>query len=160
MENKKNKNSKTLKQKFKNEIVEFLTEASVQGIPRIVKNAENKNWLISALWGLLFIISFSYCLSTIVDSFQDYFKYEVKTSILKLQQYPNEFPAITICNVNPFNEVLALESLRNLTDLVKCFEVSTGTEFQNCASNFYGDPRYDPSEIHFDLRLLIISKCS
>lgn len=128
------KNHKTLMRKFRDEIIEFLSGASIQGVPRIVKNARNKKCSLSVLWTLLFLCSCSYCAYTIADSIRNYFERPVKVNIQRIQRFPNLFPAISICNVNKFNDMLLIDKLLNLSELGKCFNKTRGKDFEDCTN--------------------------
>jgi hypothetical protein len=81
------------------------------------------------------LCSFSYCLFTIVLTFIEYFDYSVVLKISKVQDLPAIFPAVTICNLNPFNELYAAEklneTLRNI-DNGACFLLRDSYNFSEC----------------------------
>ena len=48
-------------------------------------------------------------------NFLEYFSYETVSKIDVISEKPTEFPAITICNANPFTTTTALKLISNIT---------------------------------------------
>jgi hypothetical protein len=78
------------------------------------------------------ITSFSYCFYSLVQCFINFYKYEVTVSIKNVDELPSRFPAITICNINPFNEVYALGYIQQNVPFANCFNLTNTTQFNNC----------------------------
>lgn len=91
------------------------------------------------MWLLCFIGGLSYCAVTIVECFVSYFNYEVTVAITKINELPAAFPAVTFCNVNPFNAKYAHEFIKKNVPGADCFELLSGdklnkSEFNKCFS--------------------------
>lgn len=54
---------------------------------------------------LIFGMSFGYCMYLVVKTFLDYLDNPVLTNIQLIYEQPTLFPAVTICSLNPFNDV-------------------------------------------------------
>jgi Amiloride-sensitive sodium channel len=89
--------SKNLKTKF----VRWAKSSSSHGIPHIFST---KNRAVRTMWVMFFLASFSYCVYTIITSIVEYSQYKTAVSIKKIQQVPQIFPAVTLCNINSFSE--------------------------------------------------------
>ena len=93
---------------------------------------------MTIIWTVFVLCSFSYCFYTIVLTFIAYFNYAVVLKISKVQDLPATFPAVTICNLNPFNEMYAdtklNEYLQNI-DNGKCFLLNDTYAFAMCLNS-------------------------
>ena len=61
-------------------------------------------------------------------------------SITKINELPATFPAVTFCNVNPFNSQYALDFIKNHVQGAKCLDLINGgqlnvSEFDRCFSS-------------------------
>ena len=90
---------------------------------------------LTIIWILCFLTSFSYCLSIIIQSFISYYNFSVMLQMSQVQDLPAPFPAVTICNLNPFNEMYATDYIVNNTKEGKCFLEDNGEKFSNCLNN-------------------------
>jgi hypothetical protein len=119
-------------------IVKFLknilrcTDSTSHGIPHIVRS---QNIAMTIIWTVFVLCSFSYCLFTIVLTFIEYFDYSVVLKISKVQDLPASFPAVTICNLNPFNELYAAKKLNETLQKIEnghCFLLTDPIQFSQC----------------------------
>ena len=92
----------TLKGKLKKEFVRWCQFSTINGLSHI---ARSNSWFTRTLWILLFLLSFSLCLFTIIQSLIAYENHAVSVTFKRVQELPAIFPAVTICNINPFNEI-------------------------------------------------------
>jgi hypothetical protein len=86
------------------------------------------------LWTIATIASLTYCAVTIASSVEQYYTWGVTITMSRINDLPANFPVVTICNVNPFNEarnefLKYFEKKMNLSD---CFANSGITEFLDC----------------------------
>ena len=102
------------------------------GLPRI---AQSNNWILRTIWCIFFIVSTIYCSYTIIQSFISYFNYEVTATISRIQDLPAAFPAITICNINPFHELFATKYILKKIIIGKCFQLQNGNSFLACVNS-------------------------
>jgi hypothetical protein len=121
---------------LKTEIIQELYDLSVEstshGIPRIIKSAFRKEWTITGMWSVVFSGCFIYCVYTLVQVFNTYYSYGVTSTISKKQDLPTTFPAVTICNINPFNEAYAGDYILNKSSTAKCFDYTNSSNFVDC----------------------------
>ena len=121
---------------LKTEIIQELYDLSVEstshGIPRIIKSAFRKEWIITGMWSVVFTGCFIYCIYTLVLVFNTYYSYGVTSTISKFESLPTTFPAVTICNINPFNEAYAGDYILNKSSTAKCFDQKNGSNFVAC----------------------------
>ena len=75
-----------------------LTESST--FQRITKAIKNEYLFLKLVWAICYLVSFSGCSFIIIQSFIDYFKYEVSINFSILNDNNFEFPSVTICNIN------------------------------------------------------------
>ena len=110
-------------------ILKWLGKTTLHGIPRIL---ESENWLKKLMWSVFFFSSTIYCFVTVIQLFDTFFKYGVTTTITRIKDLPATFPAVTICNINPFNEQYAMQYILNRTAKANCFYLPNSIEFQHC----------------------------
>ena len=111
---------------------EWIDSSTSHGIPKIHMNFTGNKKIFSIMWALFTFTSFAYCTYTIVNSFDAYYSYNVNVAISRNEELPAILPAITICNINPFNERRATSFILNETKIGKCFLISNGIEFESC----------------------------
>jgi hypothetical protein len=93
---------------------------------------------MTIIWTVFVLCSLSYCFYTIVLTFIAYFNYSVVLKISKVQDLPAIFPAVTICNLNPFNELYAAEKLNETLQNIDngpCFLLQDSNDFANCLNS-------------------------
>jgi len=93
---------------FINLIGEIIGDSTVHGLPRLIKS---KSILVKIVWAIFTFISFYFCIDAIRNAVLDYLTYPTITSFGIYNQIPSPFPAITICNINPFQTDFALDYL-------------------------------------------------
>lgn len=72
---------------------------SVHGIPIIFRAP---NWPLKIFWISLFLASSALCCYMLVNTFINYFNYEVVTKIRATPKKSLPFPSVTVCNTNFF----------------------------------------------------------
>jgi hypothetical protein len=125
----------SLNEKFKEEAKNWSQESTSHGIPRIFNS---KLLIIKILWAIFFLGSFSYCTFTITKSIIDYVNFSVLLQISTVNDLPATFPTVTICNLNPFNELYAAEKLNETLQIIEngqCFLLSIPTLFAQCLNS-------------------------
>lgn len=80
-------------------IKEWAMQSTSHGIPKI---ASSPYTIIKIMWTIFFVASFGFCSYCLINSFREYFKYDVNTQMSVTTQSSLEFPTITFCNKNPF----------------------------------------------------------
>ncbi|XP_042334549.1 amiloride-sensitive sodium channel subunit delta [Sceloporus undulatus] len=107
---------------FKDLFEFFCLNTTIHGTIRLVCSSRNK--MKTAFWALLFLASFAMLYWQFALIFNEYWAYPVVMS-LSVHSEPKMFPAVTICNLNPYRvhvvqkdmaelDALARETLYNL----------------------------------------------
>lgn len=91
---------KNLLQEIKEKFSEWCAFSTTHGIPNI---SRSDSFVIKIIWFLCLIGSSSYCFYLIVQIFVSYFSFGVLISIKVLEKTPVDFPAVTVCNLNPLD---------------------------------------------------------
>jgi hypothetical protein len=91
----------TLAIKFEKSLLNFLEYSTIGGLSELGKR---KELYLRMFWMIVVFICSSYALVTFIETVKIYYNYEVILAFGKYQDMPTKFPAITICNENPFNE--------------------------------------------------------
>ena len=126
---KKEDTPKSFKKAFHKKISLWLQYSTFHGLPNIGKN---NNYIIRLVWLTFVVTSFSYCFYSLVQCFVNFYKYEVTVSIKNVDELPSTFPAVTLCNINPFNEAYALDYINQNVPFANCFNLTNVTEFNHC----------------------------
>ena len=85
---------------FKFILGEWALNTSSHGITNIAR-LESK--ALKLMWLVCFLASLSYCVYTIVGIIQSFLQFQVLINQQVVQETPVPFPAVTFCNLNPFN---------------------------------------------------------
>ena len=109
-------------------IVDLIEDSTMHGLPRIFKS---KSWLVKIMWFLCFLGSTGYCVYLTLTSVFDFLDYNVVTSIETFREIPSTLPAITICNLNQYQNNNSFEFVENRSKLYKSFG------FQNFEIDFF-----------------------
>lgn len=108
--------------KFKIYTSNWLVGSTITGLSNI-KRARFK--LIKIIWVLCMIASLAGCSRMIIDLVLRYFKYSVNVSLKIKSASSQNFPAVTFCNLNPFDlsksgsildQILMENNLKNYSD--------------------------------------------
>ena len=71
-------------------------------MPRIIKT---KYFILKILWGLAFICGLAASSYYLVNSVINYLQYQPVVQVTLIQEFPTLFPAVTICNLNSFENL-------------------------------------------------------
>jgi hypothetical protein len=80
-------------------VAKNIDQSKNHGLSNIFDHS-NCNWLIRVVWLLALLTSLYF----IIKAFITYTKYETSVTIENIYETPTDFPAVTICNLNPINE--------------------------------------------------------
>jgi hypothetical protein len=80
-------------------IKDWAEKTPIHGVPRIV---EPKHRVIRVIWLVLCLGAFGLIAASIVENFIEYLAFDVLNSITIVDVAQLTFPAVTICNLNPF----------------------------------------------------------
>ena len=96
---------------------ESMKNIRIDGLPNIFR----ADFLVfKTAWFLIFICLVSFCSYLTINSFLDYFKYQVTTTYRQQKETSAIFPTISICNINPLNTeyYVSLLNAANLTSSI------------------------------------------
>lgn len=86
---------------------EFSLNTSTHGIPGI---ARSENWLNRCFWSATFLIFTGIMTYFVVGSIRAYFDYPTQTSVTLAYEWPQHYPAFTLCNLSPIRYDRFIES--------------------------------------------------
>ena len=100
--------------RFKKSMLNYLEYSTIGGLAELAKR---KDLYLRIFWMIVVLMSSSYALVTIVQKIKIFYNYEFVLEFYKFQEIPTKFPAITICNQNPFNEKYAFIYLKDILNV-------------------------------------------
>lgn len=107
---------------FKNSIEltkHWAENTTFHAIPNSVRS---KNNFLKLIWILAFLGALSFTAFTIIFQFMEFYSYDTLTTIKLVDSNMINFPAITICNINPFSTLDAIKFVSNNSDLASYLE--------------------------------------
>ena len=99
-----------IKKQLKTKLFESMRATPIHGIPFMV---DSKTWYMKLFWILFFSAFAGFGTWLIIKAILDYFEYPVVTVINKKFELSPEFPAVTICNLDPLVSNFASFELQN-----------------------------------------------
>ncbi|RNA38783.1 acid-sensing ion channel 1-like [Brachionus plicatilis] len=85
---------------YTQKLKEIVESSSMHGIPNVIRT---KSTVIRIFWILIILSFFSYSTYSVVLIIIKYFQYNVIVRMKIVESYNSEFPAVTFCNINPFD---------------------------------------------------------
>ncbi|RNA27956.1 acid-sensing ion channel 1 isoform X2 [Brachionus plicatilis] len=110
---------------IKQKLVDWASNTKSHGVPNIMRV---ESTFLRIVWTICFVASLGYCIYTIVGIIQTFLLFEVLINQQVVTDSPIEFPAVTVCNLNPFDrrkaqgyidQVLAKNNLSYVSDVNK-----------------------------------------
>ena len=68
-------------------------------MPRIIKS---KYLILKILWGIAFLGGIAGATYYLINTLTTYYQYQPVVQVSLIEEFPTQFPAVTICNLNPF----------------------------------------------------------
>ena len=148
-------------------LLEWCSYCTTHGISNLSR-ANFKGKIVLCMWVLCFILSLIYCLYSILNVISEYLNHSVLIKMEIINESPIDFPAVTFCNINPFDQtksknyfdkVLEKQKLENPHDLSKT-NYTTEEIVNLVSSNAAGDPNLsdkDRNNLGFQLEYMIIT---
>lgn len=152
-ENLKVQEKSILKFKIKQKFIEWSQSSTSHGYPNIFRT---KNIVVKIMWLIFFLAGIGVGIYMVVRGVNQYFEYEVTTQIRRLRADSLVFPAVSICNINPF----VTEAGRLY--VLDYFRKKYGSNISNVADARAAAPNYDeeieelrqtPASPYFDKEL-------
>lgn len=101
------------KDKLLNKIVSKSKRTSIHAIPGFTRSSSK---IVNIIWILAFLLSTSYCCISIINIISSYFSYDVLITMEVVDRVPVDFPAVTVCNLNPFDRRYAERYINRVLD--------------------------------------------
>ena len=108
---------------------EKLSDSTIHGCAAFFRS---EYWTVRFMWLICGLAMIGYCIYMVYMSLTEYFSYSVTVDINRVHELPATFPAVTICNLNPFNEKYAYNFLINKAPQLECFNNTDGNVFAEC----------------------------
>lgn len=84
---------------YQKTLCEFCSDTTAHGLGRA---ASAKSWPVRAFWLAAFTVAFVVCTHQIVMLAKYFLKHPIKTLVKEIYEDGLSFPAVTVCNTNPF----------------------------------------------------------
>ncbi|CAF4665308.1 unnamed protein product [Rotaria sp. Silwood2] len=107
-------------------IREFALNTSAHGIPGIARSQSIKNRIF---WSISFVIFSGITLYFVIQTIREYFQYSTQTSINIVSEWPQNFPAFTICNVARIRYDQFIVTFLNYTNELNVTNTNDTTSF-------------------------------
>ncbi|CAF0987730.1 unnamed protein product [Rotaria sp. Silwood1] len=91
---------------------EFCLITSIHGLPGAARSTNILNFIF---WSLSFICFMGFLVYFVVTAIQAYFQYPTKIDVTYERQYPQYFPAVSICNASPIRYDTFIGAFLNYT---------------------------------------------
>ena len=98
--------------RIKEELIEWSLQIKFDCYSKIF---HSKQFLVQCVWLGLFVCFSGFTAYFVSKNIIDFFEYETVANIDIIKEKPTEFPAVTICNSNPFTTQLAQQLISNIT---------------------------------------------
>ena len=102
--------TKSLKKKLKKLSLEWISTSTSHGLPNIFRT---KRLYLKFFWFICFLAATTICAFIIIASINSYLKWSVTVNTNVVTEIPLYFPAVTICNLNPFYKPRALKFFKD-----------------------------------------------
>jgi hypothetical protein len=114
-------------------IKEFSLNTSTHGIPGIARSRSKRNCVF---WSVAFIIYAGIMLYFIIESVVAYFQYPTQTSVSVIVEWPQDFPAVTICNYSPLRYDQFIGPFLNYTNALNLTNTTDTTKFTSTQASY------------------------
>jgi acid-sensing ion channel 2 len=97
--------------KLKDYILDWCSYCTAHGISNI---SRVKSKLVLSMWICLYLASIAYCFFCIINILIVFFQYHVLINMEFENDPPIDFPAVTVCNLNPFDKRYAEDYIKTV----------------------------------------------
>lgn len=122
----------TLGTKIREVSLEWIKMSTSHGLPRVFQTDQ---MYLKIFWFILFIVSTGCCIYLTYASVVSFFEYDVIVNIAVNKEQSMLFPAITFCNLVPFNYQKAKTTMQGILSSYNLSSLSTSSSFD--ASSLY-----------------------
>jgi hypothetical protein len=117
-------------------IREFCLNTSAHGIPGIARSQSIHNTIF---WSICFLTFAGIALYFIIREIRSYFDYSTQTSVNMISEWPQHFPAFTICNLAPVRYDRFIEPFLNYTTTLNITKTNDTTSISSVQAAHIGD---------------------
>jgi hypothetical protein len=117
-------------------IQEFGLTTSAHGIPGIARSRSIHNRIF---WSVCFTAFIAVALYFIIQEIRSYFEYSTQTSVNIVSEWPQYFPAFTICNLAPVRYDRFIEPFLNYTASLNITDTNDTTSISLQQAKYIGD---------------------
>ena len=117
-------------------IRQFGLNTTAHGIPGIARSESIHNRIF---WSISFIIFTGVTLYFIIQEIRTYFEYPTQTSVNIINEWPQYFPAFTVCNLAPVRYDRFIEPFSNYLTTLNMTNVNDTTSFSSLQAKQMGD---------------------
>ncbi|CAF0966874.1 unnamed protein product [Adineta steineri] len=128
--------SETKLQQHRVIIKDFSLNTSTHGIPGIARSQSISNLLF---WSISFITFLGIMLYFIIQSILAYYSYPTQTSVSTINEWPQAFPAVTVCNNSPFRYDTFIGPYLNYTNSLNLTNTTDTTTFTEQQALYISD---------------------
>ena len=114
-------------------IKEFGLNTSTHGIPGIARSENIPNRIF---WTIAFLIFTGIMIYFVVEAILAYFAYPSQTSVSIIVEWPQAFPAVTICNYSPIRYDRFIGPFLNYTNALNLTNTTDTTVFDSTQANY------------------------
>jgi hypothetical protein len=115
---------------------EFALNTSTNGIPGIARSQSVHNRIFWSISTLIFTGIMTYF---VVESILQYFQYPTQTSLSIVVEWPQAFPAVTICNYSPIRYDQFIGPFLNYTNALNLTNTTDTTNFTATQASYVDD---------------------
>lgn len=115
---------------------EFGLNTSTHGIPGIARSQSIHN---RTFWSITFFVFTGIMLYFVIETILAYYGYPTQTSVSFSDQWPQVFPAVTICNYSPFVYDRFIESYLNYTNELNLTNTTNTSVFSAEQASYISD---------------------
>ncbi|CAF3660232.1 unnamed protein product [Rotaria sordida] len=117
-------------------IKEFSLNTSTHGLPGIARSQSIPNRIF---WSVSTLIFTGVMIYFIVQAIRAYFEYPTQTSVSTMFEWPQAFPAVTICNYSPIQYNKFIGPFLNYTNSLNLTNTTDTTQFTYTQSLYVAD---------------------
>jgi hypothetical protein len=117
-------------------IREFSLNTSAHGIPGIARSQSIPNTIF---WSICFTVFTAVALYFIIQEIRSYFDYTTQTSVNMINEWPQYFPAFTICNLAPVRYDRFIGPFLNYTATLNITDTNDTTTISLQQAKYMGD---------------------
>ncbi len=115
---------------------EFSLNTSTHGLPGIARSQSIPNCIF---WIVVFLSFTGIMLYFVTESISSYFQYETQTSVTFDAEWPQPFPAVTICNYSPLRYDQFIEPYLNYTNALNITNTNDTNTFTSTQALYVND---------------------